>query len=326
MLGGREVLGRPLGEVVPEAREELPLLERARVTGGAVFGQERPILISRPVAGATEERLFDSVYQPVLGSDGEVESILALSLEVTEVVRARRTAERRVRQEQERSDFEQQLIGIVSHDLRNPVSAIRLGAESLVRAGGLNERQQKHVARIHASSDRAHRMIRDLLDFTSARLAGGLRIARQPSDLHELVDTVLDEVRQTHADREIRSIRRDDGRGNWDPDRIAQVVQNLVTNALKYSPADTPVRVETWAEGDSLLLCVHNQGAPIAPERLGRLFQPLQRATDDVDRTGRSIGLGLYIVKQVLEAHGGTIAVDSSAEHGTTFTVRLPRA
>ncbi|HEX8819960.1 MAG TPA: ATP-binding protein, partial [Archangium sp.] len=111
----------------------------------------------------------------------------------------------------------------------------------------------------------------------------------------------------------------------WDPDRLGQVVQNLVTNALKYSPGDTPVRIETHAENGDVVLSVHNEGAPIPAERLGRIFQPLQRATGDVDKAGRSIGLGLYIVKQVVDAHGGTVWVESTAEAGTTFTMRLPR-
>jgi len=103
------------------------------------------------------------------------------------------------------------------------------------------------------------------------------------------------------------------------------VVQNLVTNALKYSPRGTAVRVQTGGERDWVTLRVHNEGAPIAPEALGRLFEPMQRATAEVDRAGRSVGLGLYIVKHLVEAHRGAVSVESSAEAGTTFGVRLPR-
>jgi signal transduction histidine kinase len=225
----------------------------------------------------------------------------------------------------QRADFEQQLIGIVSHDLRTPVSAILLGVAGLLRGEELSERQMKSVVRIQASAERANRMIRDLLDFTQARLAGGIRIERRATDLHDLIQGVLEEVAATHAGREIRVSRDGDGRGEWDPDRLGQIVQNLVTNALKYSPAGTPVRIETHAEDDSVVLSVHNEGAPIAPERLGTLFEPLQRARGEVDKAGHSIGLGLYIVKQVVDAHGGTVSVESTAEAGTTFTVWLPR-
>jgi signal transduction histidine kinase len=237
-----------------------------------------------------------------------------------------RKAEALAEELRQRADFEQQLIGIVSHDLRTPLSAILLGVAGLLRGEALNERQTKSVVRIQTSAERANRMIRDLLDFTQARLAGGIHIERRAMDLHDLIRGVLDEVAATHADREIRVSRDGDGRGEWDPDRLGQIFQNLVTNALKYSPAGTPVRLETHAEDGSVVVSVHNEGPAIAPERLGTLFEPLQRACGEVDKAGRSIGLGLYIVKQLVSAHGGTVSVESTAEAGTTFTVRLPRS
>ncbi|MFP2902126.1 sensor histidine kinase [Corallococcus sp. 4LFB] len=165
-------------------------------------------------------------------------------------------------QQQQRADFEQQLIGIVSHDLRNPVSAILLGAASLMRREELDERSTKAVSRIQSAAERAHRMIRDLLDFTQARLGGGLRIQRRPSDLHELIDGVLEEIEATHPDREIRRRRGGSGLGEWDPDRLGQMAQNLVTNALRYSPRDTAVLVETLGTDDAVTLSIHNAGAP----------------------------------------------------------------
>ncbi len=214
----------------------------------------------------------------------------------------------------------------MSHDLRNPLNVILLGATGLLRGEDLGERQMVSVVRIQAAAERAHRMIRDLLDFTQARLAGGLHIDRRPADLHDILRGVLPELEATHADRELRVRLRGDGRGEWDPDRLGQVVQNLVLNALKYSPRGTPVRIETHASDTGVTLSVHNEGPPIPPERLERIFQPLQRGTGEVDKAGRSIGLGLYIVKQVADAHGGTVSVESTAEAGTTFIVQLPRA
>ncbi|RKH61414.1 PAS domain S-box protein [Corallococcus interemptor] len=254
----------------------------------------------------------------VRDAEGRVLKWVGTSMDVHELRQAQA-------QQQQRADFEQQLIGIVSHDLRNPVSAILLGAASLMRREELDERSTKAVSRIQSAAERAHRMIRDLLDFTQARLGGGLNIQRRASDVHEIVDGVLEEIEATHPDREIRRRRGGSGQGFWDPDRLGQLAQNLVTNALKYSPRDTAVLVETHGEDDAVTLSIHNAGAPIPPERLGRLFQPLQRASGEVDHSSRSIGLGLYIVKQLVEAHGGDITVVSTAEAGTTFTVRLPR-
>ncbi|RKH13818.1 PAS domain S-box protein [Corallococcus sp. CA047B] len=255
---------------------------------------------------------------PLKDAEGRVLKWVGTSTDIHELHEAQA-------QTQQRADFEQQLIGIVSHDLRNPVSAILLGSASLMRHEELDARSIKAVSRIQTAAERAHRMIRDLLDFTQSRLGGGIRIQRRPSDLHAVLHGVLEEIEATHPDREIHKRTTGDGHGEWDPDRLGQMAQNLVTNALKYSPRDTPVDITTWADDDSVTLSVHNQGTPIPPERLGRLFQPLQRASSDGDNSGRSIGLGLYIVKQLVEAHGGTVGVESTADAGTTFTVRLPR-
>ena len=136
---------------------------------------------------------------------------------------------------------------------------------------------------------------------------------------------VLDEVEASYPDRDLRVQSSGDGDGEWDPDRIAQVVQNLVTNALKYSPKGSAVHVETRGEDGFVILTVHNQGPPILPDAFGRLFEPMTRATPGTDSASRSIGLGLYIVKHIVDAHQGTIEVTSNGSVGTMFTVRLPK-
>jgi signal transduction histidine kinase len=168
-------------------------------------------------------------------------------------------------------------------------------------------------------------MIRDLLDFTQARFAGGIPVAVQPVDLHDVVTQVVEELEHTHPERTLRLTREGDTRGAWDPDRIAQVVANLASNAIKYSPSDTPVTVRTRGEEEAVVLEVHNGGAPIAPELLPHLFKPLSRGVAKVDVQTRSIGLGLFIVDSIVRAHGGRIDVRSSEAEGTTLTVRLPR-
>ena len=232
----------------------------------------------------------------------------------------------RAKAERERMlEFEQQLIGIVSHDLRNPLNAILLGATALARSEALDERAAKSVRRIQSSAERATRLVKDLLDFTQARLGGGIPLRPGPMDLHALVRQVVEEVEVAYPERQLEVRQKGEARGEWDSDRIAQVVINLVTNALKYSPEDTPVRIITREEESHVSLSVCNAGAPIPSEKLTSIFEPLQRATAEVDKSGRSVGLGLYIVKHIVEAHGGTIDVTSTEAEGTRFTVRLPR-
>lgn len=327
LAGHRNLLGKPLLEALPEVRDQgfLAILARVRRTGEPYVGREVPIRWDRHADGKLDEGYFHFVYQPVRGPDGGVEAVLTLGQEVTDVVRARQEAEQLAQEQRERSDFEQQLIGIVSHDLKNPLSAILLGTTALARREDLDERSTKAVTRIQSSAERAVRMVKDLLDFTQARLGGGIPVVPRRLDLHAFTRLVVEEVQANFPERDIAVTARGDGQGAWDADRLAQVVTNLVSNALKYSPPDTPVSVRTRGDGDRVELEVHNRGAPIPPEAMGRLFQPMQRASSQGDTAGRSVGLGLYIVERIVQAHGGTIAVRSTEGEGTTFTARLPR-
>jgi PAS domain S-box-containing protein len=238
-----------------------------------------------------------------------------------------RDATRRMRDEQrlrQARDFEQQLIGIVSHDLRNPLSAILLGASSLLAREDLSDRTVASIARIRSAAERAARLIRDLLDLTRARLGGGIPIQPRAAELRHVAQQVVDELEPSYADRKISVEASGDTRGQWDPDRIAQVIGNLVTNALKYGARGTPVTVRIAAEDGEVRLSVHNQGAPIPAEVIPTLFEAGGRAAPDP--TGRSVGLGLFIVDRIADAHGGRVEVRSAEEDGTTFTVWLPRS
>ncbi|ATB29220.1 PAS domain-containing sensor histidine kinase [Melittangium boletus] len=225
-----------------------------------------------------------------------------------------------------RADFEQKLIGIVSHDLRNPLGVILLGTTHLLRRQDLDPKVLEIITRIAASTQRCTRLVRDLLDFTQARLGMGIPLTPRASDLEALVRQGVEEVGASAPGREFRLSAEGDLRGTWDPDRLAQVVANLLSNAAKYSPGDTPIGITLRGEEAQVTLEVHNQGDPI-PERLrARLFEPMQRGAPGADTTSRSVGLGLYIVKHLVEAHGGSVSARSVGGEGTRFTVRLPRA
>jgi sigma-B regulation protein RsbU (phosphoserine phosphatase) len=228
-------------------------------------------------------------------------------------------------EEKKRADLEQRLIGIVSHDLRNPLQAIRLSAGQGLRGAGQDPRQRRQFERIINSSDRALRMINDLLDFTRVREGGGLAVEPVPVDLHALTAQVVDEVLITRPERHVALETQGEAQGLWDADRLAQVVQNLVGNALQHTTEDAAVRVRTRGEARHVVLEVHNTGPAISTEDLPRLFEPFQRGRDARAGGGRSMGLGLHITSHIVQAHGGTIEVRSSEEEGTTFTVRLPR-
>ena len=231
---------------------------------------------------------------------------------------------RLMREAQEAVRVREDVVAIVSHDLRNPLNAISLASLSLLRHDPLTEAQGRGLRRIVSAADRAHRMIRDLLDFTQARAGGAIPIHPRPVDLHELTRQVVDEVHLANPGRDIFVEARGDGHGDWDEDRLAQLLTNLVGNALQHSPDGTPVRVSSRAEGDGVTLSVHNQGTPIPPNVLPVIFEPYRRGPAAALGRG-SIGLGLYISRQIVLGHGGRIDVRSSVQDGTSFTVWLPR-
>ncbi|KFE63578.1 ATP-binding protein [Hyalangium minutum] len=251
----------------------------------------------------------------------EFASIAALSLEESRSLREQPPQEA-LRQQLE---FEQKLIGIVSHDLRTPLGAIVMAAGLLQATPGLDERQRRAVHRILSSSDRATRLIQDFLDFTQAHLGQGIALKLQRVDLHDVIREVVSEVLQTSPGLRVSVEQRGDGQGLCDPDRLAQVVTNLVNNALTYGAPGMPVVVRSEASPGTFLLEVHNQGNAIPAELLPRLFDPLMRGAHSARNLSRNIGLGLFIVREIVRGHGGSIEVSSSQEAGTTFAVRLPR-
>jgi signal transduction histidine kinase len=196
----------------------------------------------------------------------------------------------------------------------------------LLRSDDLGERHVRGVRRIVTSAERMRRMISDLLDFARGRLGGGIPLMPRAMDLGALCQEVVEELEISRPGREVELVLDGDLRGGWDADRLSQLLINLGRNALDYSPEDTRVRFSVHDEGAHLRLEVHNEGPPIPPERLGLLFEPFRRFAEHEGRSSSSgLGLGLYIVEQIVRAHGGEVGVRSTREEGTTFTVRLPR-
>jgi sigma-B regulation protein RsbU (phosphoserine phosphatase) len=223
----------------------------------------------------------------------------------------------------DRALFAEQMIGIVSHDLRNPLSAIAMATALLVR-GELSESQQRTASRIGRATERATRLIADLLDFTQARLGTGLSISKSEIDLHEAVSDDVDELAHAFPGRALRHVRVGEGSCSADADRLAQLVGNLVSNAVAHGDPARPITITSSIEAGSFTVAVHNSGAPIPLEAQANIFQAMTRGKN-APATGRSVGLGLFIVREIAKAHGGRAEVESNADHGTTFRAILPR-
>ncbi|WP_205960660.1 ATP-binding protein [Ramlibacter rhizophilus] len=227
----------------------------------------------------------------------------------------------------ETAEFRERLIGIVSHDLRNPVAVIMLASSVLARWEQLEPAAvNKLITRIQTAGRRASDMIRDLLDFTQARLGSGIPIGRKATDLHGIVRQVVEEVEIAHPERTFSLHHSGNAQGQWDPDRLAQVIGNLLSNAIAYSPKQSTIRITTdGTAADIVALVMENDGPAIPAEVLPHLFEPMRRASAELTNLNRSVGLGLYIVKHIVEAHGGKVSVTSAEGAGTAVRVELPR-
>jgi sigma-B regulation protein RsbU (phosphoserine phosphatase) len=222
--------------------------------------------------------------------------------------------------------FRERLMGIVGHDLRTPLQAVTFAAALLLRDDTLGEPHRVLARRISNSAARMTDIIDQLLDFTRSRLGGGIALAREGVELNAIGRRVIDELELVHPGRPLVFDAGPPVRGRWDPDRVAQALSNVVGNALQHGSHAAPVLVRTQSHEQDALVTVHNAGNPIPPELMPKLFDPFRRGTPDTNRAvnNAGLGLGLFIAQQIIRAHGGTIAVTSTAEDGTTVSIRLP--
>jgi signal transduction histidine kinase len=216
------------------------------------------------------------------------------------------------------------VVGILSHDLRTPLTTIRSSAQHLASLG--DHRATTAAQRILRSADRMTRMIDQLLDLSRIRLGGGLLVQRQDVDLGELCRNVATDAQATSRTPPILVRSTGDPTGQWDPDRIWQVVANLVANAIEHGDPEASIEVEVdGTHPDDVQVQVKNRGE-IEAERASSILEPFHEATSTASRRrGKGLGLGLYITREIVSAHGGTLRI--SGDTGCTIvTFRLPRA
>lgn len=218
-------------------------------------------------------------------------------------------------------------LAVLGHDLRTPLGAVVMASEYLVARGELTERDLRLASRIRSSGQRMADLVNDLLEFTRCRLGEGIPISPGQTSLGAIGREVVEEVRAAHPERELRFETRGEVRGSWDAGRLWQALCNLVENAVLHGEG-APVLVTVLGGENEVVTSVHNAGSAISDEDQRRIFDPFEHCakSDKGRRFGSGLGLGLYIAREIAVAHGGSITVSSSAEDGTTFDLRLPRA
>jgi len=231
---------------------------------------------------------------------------------VTNLTRGRVDAE-------DRALLAEQMIGIVSHDLRNPLMAITAGLDLLAPVSTTDRQRKVHALTVSAAG-RAERLIRDLLDFTAARIGTGLAITRRSTDVFRSLEDAVDEMRLGFPEHVLRLTCTGRSHFEIDPDRLVQLLGNLVGNAVRYGAPGRPIEISVNGDED-LHLSVQNEGSPIPLEQQALLFDAMVRGQSE--RNAEGVGLGLFIVRAIAEAHGGEVTVQSSSDTGTCFSVRL---
>jgi sigma-B regulation protein RsbU (phosphoserine phosphatase) len=222
----------------------------------------------------------------------------------------------------DRALFAEQMVGIVSHDLRNPLSAISTGIQ-LLQMKGPSPDQSKVLELVARSTVRAANLIEDLLDFTAARMGTGLSVDLGAIDLHDTVAKAAEELSMAFPGRALKHVRSGVGICQADSKRLTQAIGNLVANAMSYGSPDSAVTITSSIDPQAWKLSVHNFGPTIPVERQASLFQPMVRG-EAAAGGGSNVGLGLFIVCEIVKAHRGEMKVDSSQERGTLFELTVP--
>jgi sigma-B regulation protein RsbU (phosphoserine phosphatase) len=235
------------------------------------------------------------------------------------------TAERAIAAEREQvSRFMQQLLGIVGHDLRNPLGAFVAGLDMLRMTSESRQSITPILSRLTSSVRRMTRIVDQLLDVTRASLGAGIEIQPSKVDLKPLIESVIEEVKSVQPAATVTVVCPDKIVGRWDPERLAQVVSNIASNAAHYGKPGAPIQIKAEQQDGTARIAIHNENRdkPIAQHVLATLFDPHRRGTEG-HRNTAGLGLGLYIVKQIVEAHRGSVTAHSDPS-GTVFTVLLP--
>lgn len=255
---------------------------------------------------------------PILAMMESFAKLLAIQLEAEERFEATEAA---LLDAQQTAELREQFIALLGHDLRNPLSSIMSGAQLLLRRS--KEASITGIAEhMLTATRRASRLVDDVLDFARGRLGNGIPLQKKECDtLHATLTHIVSEMQSAHPHRVIEADIDPLEGIHCDADRLAQLLSNLLANALVHGSADGRVHVSAQIAGGELLIAVNNQGDEIPADRLGQLFQPYWREASSVQS---GLGLGLYIANEIAVSHGGLMQVESTAEAGTTFTFSMP--
>jgi PAS domain S-box-containing protein len=338
LVNNRNVIGKPVREALPEVEGQgfFELLDRVYQTGESFVGAEVPLDLRATPTSAPDRRFLNFVYQAMRESDGSISGIFVHGVDVTDQKRLLDErehlleAERSARSEVERiGRMKDEFLATLSHELRTPLNAILGWTQILGGAGRTDEDLAEGLATIERNARAQTQIIEDLLDM-SRIISGKVRLDVQRIDLAPVVKAAMETTRHAAEAKGVRLQSVLDplaGPIAGDPNRLQQVFWNLLTNAIKFTPRGGRIQVLLERVNSHLQVSVSDTGEGISPEFLPHVFDRFRQADASTTRKHGGLGLGLSIVKQLVELHGGAIRVKSGGTGlGSTFIVDLPLA
>jgi len=292
---------------VSETEDDLATIRRGYALGAVDY-------LTKPVHGDILRAKVDALAS-LFQRERQVSRLAGV---VAEKARQAAEAEAARNRAERASGLKDIYLGILSHDLRTPLTAITMSADLITRASDIDN-ARSGAERVRRAARRMSTMIEQLVDFTRGELGGGIPIQPAQMDFGAVVRSVVDEVSTAHRGVEIQVETSGALFGMWDGERVHQALTNLVGNAVLHGKGC--IRVSASGQRSGVLVKVHNSGPAIPTDQLPRIFEPFRK-----EERSTGLGLGLYIVREIIRRHGGTIHVRSNDERGTTFTSYWPSA
>lgn len=265
-----------------------------------------------------EQRCYRETIEVVRDRMGRRIGVIGAATDLTDEKRTQNVLESAI-------ELRDRVMGILGHDLRTPLTTMTMASTMLLERDDLPEEAHRFVVMMERAARRMTEMIGTLLDFTRVRVSGQpLPISRDHCNLGMVAREIVDELRTASPDRVIDLDVRASAELHCDAPRVAQALSNVVANAVSYGDRTRPIRITIDGDEEEIVIRVHNEGPPIPAWLLPVLFEPFARGQPDTI-SPHGLGLGLFVVKEIIASHGGTVEVDSTMEAGTTFTMRIPR-
>lgn len=320
----RTILGQPLFKAVPELIDSpFPnILKKVFETGEPCSTHEVCVNLINIFTKELEVRCFDTTFSRIC-LDGKIFSILAVPREVTERVGARKKLEESLFELQEERELRERFVSALSHDLRTPLAVVSMCA-LILKKNNDTSTMTEMLDRITSSVARADRMIHDLLDANRIKTGSGIPITIQECDLNECLKSVMTDLKDIYGERFIVESSSREIMGFWDIIGIQRILENLVSNAVKYGTPYSTVTIKLSSSTEAVKIQVTNIGEPIPEEEQSNLFNHYSRSRSAEETGMTGWGIGLALVKGLTEAHHGFVTVHSTQKDGTTFTVNLP--